>query len=210
MGVGGYSSLTGKARRILRLAGCAAWETQRRVEELEAEDPRVVSEDRVIPVRHRAEFIPTASPEREPSPDDSAVGPTFEQLKLSFAREEEPAASADSDLEYATWAEAVAQAGAEESAPVASAFLTQEAIKIAGKRQQVAPAPKPATSQSAPPIVVRPKVAQPSMLPGQLPDQPWQPPAGSGRPFTIRGVLLGCALGGIAAAAAILLLSALL
>jgi len=200
MGVGGYGSLTGKARRTQRLARFAAWETQQRVEELETGDPRAVPEERVIPVRHRAEFTPTASPEQEPSPDDSAVGPTFEQLKLSFARAEASQASEDSELEYATWAEEVAQATAEPPGP-APVSPTQEPIKIAGK-QQAKSAPKPVTTQTAPPVVVRPKVAQPSTLPGQAPAQ-------SGRSFTIRGLLLGCALGGIAATLAILLLSAL-
>ena len=81
MGVGG---LTGKARRVQRLARVAAWELQQRVGELGVEDPPVVPVEREIPVRHRAEFIPTATCEPEPSPDDSAAGPTFEQLKLSF------------------------------------------------------------------------------------------------------------------------------
>lgn len=209
MGVGGYSSLTGKARRTQRLARCAAWETQRRVEELEAQDPRVVREDRVIPVRHRAEFMPTAPPEREPSPDDSAAGPTFEQLKLSFARNEaEAALSEDPDLEYAAWAETVAQEAAQKPTPTPAA-PAREAIKIAPKHQ-IAVSSEPAAAPSAPPVVVRPKVSQPSMLPGQLPARAGQPPAGSGHPFTIRGVLLGCALGGIAATLAILLLSAVL
>ena len=205
MGVGG---LTGKARRVQRLAKVAAWELQHRVEELEAEDPRVVPEEHVIPVRHRAEFMPTAAVEREPSPDDSAAGPSFEQLKLSFSRAEaETETAKESDLEYAAWAKTVAQQAAQEPA-TAPETPAREAIKIAAKRE-VALKPKPAAAQSAPPVVVRPKVAQPSRLPGGEQVPAGSSPGRSGQSFTVRGLLLGCALGGIAATLAILLLSVL-
>ena len=134
--------------------------------------------------------------------------PRSSSLSSAFAHDSvETPASEDEDLEYAAWAETVAQQAAG-TASTTVATPAREAIKIA-PRPQVESQAQPTVTPSAPPVVVRPRVAQPSKLPGKAPVLAGPASAPVGHSFSFRGLLLGCALGGIAAALAILLLSAL-
>jgi len=213
----------------------ADWETQQAVAELDQANAASRLEDDPIPVRARAEFLPSAV--EADSSDDSGAGPAFEQLHLRFAQE--PAASpaatpVPDELEYAAWAAAVAQAAARaadarSSPAVANANLDQ-ATAVATANPDLAtpvvtapaasadstPTPPASTHKVTGPVQHREKpaaaasptrAAPPVVRPRSAgPRQSLRPPVDDTPRFTWRGLILGGALG----TAAGLLLIALL
>ena len=165
----GLGGRAGKARQKHHFERFAQREAEEAIEDFLAVHDSSTGSERIIPVRRRAEFIPTAVDEC----DDSAAGPGFEQLGFDFDPDLEPARNPEADREYARWA-------ARAAAAVADPSTTEQPDRPAAE-----------------PIVFRPQVAQPATAVGRQPASPAQP-------FSLRGLLTGCAIG--AAAAAVLLL----